>query len=91
MFQQLRPRELCERAIGSLSHQKQSPSHLNFLSKVINSNLGLNDLRGTVEMSCGCGRSPTGKCVGWHKLTEEEYKQKLREYKAKKTKKAQAA
>ena len=21
---------------------------------------------------CGCGRSPTGKCVGWHNLTEEE-------------------
>ena len=52
---------------------------------------GLNFLRGTVEMSCGCGRSPTGKCVGWHKLTEEEYKQKLREYEAKKAEKAQAA
>jgi hypothetical protein len=24
--------------------------------------------------SCGCGRSPTGKCVGWHGLTEEAYK-----------------
>jgi hypothetical protein len=22
---------------------------------------------------CGCGRSPTGKCCGWHKLTEEMY------------------
>lgn len=22
---------------------------------------------------CGCGRSPTGKCIGWHKLTEEMY------------------
>ena len=30
-------------------------------------------------MSCGCGRSPTGKCVGWHALTEEQYKQKLAE------------
>ena len=27
-------------------------------------------------MSCTCGRSPTGKCVGWHKLSEEEYKNK---------------
>ena len=27
-------------------------------------------------MSCGCGRSPTGKCIGWHKLSEEEYKKK---------------
>ena len=25
---------------------------------------------------CGCGRSPTGKCVGWHTLTEEEYLEK---------------
>ena len=24
-------------------------------------------------MSCTCGRSPTGKCVGWHNLSEEEY------------------
>lgn len=23
--------------------------------------------------SCGCGRSPTGKCIGWHGLTEEGY------------------
>ena len=23
--------------------------------------------------TCGCGRSPTGDCVGWHMLTEEEY------------------
>jgi len=22
---------------------------------------------------CGCGRSPTGKCVGWHGLTEEAF------------------
>lgn len=22
---------------------------------------------------CGCGRSPTGKCVGLHKLTDEEW------------------
>ena len=22
---------------------------------------------------CGCGRSPTGNCMGWHALTEEEY------------------
>ena len=23
--------------------------------------------------TCGCGRSPTGMCKGWHGLTEEEY------------------
>lgn len=22
---------------------------------------------------CGCGRSPTGDCMGWHALTEEKY------------------
>ena len=27
-------------------------------------------------MSCTCGRSPTGKCVGWHNLSEEDYKNK---------------
>ena len=29
---------------------------------------------------CGCGRSPTGKCCGWHGLTEEAYKAKKDEY-----------
>ena len=28
----------------------------------------------TEKNTCGCGRSPTGKCIGWHNLTEEEYK-----------------
>ena len=31
-------------------------------------------------MSCGCGRSPTGECIGWHDLTEEEYQMALEEY-----------
>lgn len=31
------------------------------------------------DKDCGCGRSPTGKCVGWHNLTNEQYeKQKAR-------------
>lgn len=29
---------------------------------------------------CGCGRSPTGKCCGWHALTEDAYQQRLSEY-----------
>ena len=29
---------------------------------------------------CGCGRSPTGKCVGWHGLTEEQYQEALEKY-----------
>ena len=32
------------------------------------------------ENTCGCGRSPTGKCIGWHALSEEDYKKKLEEY-----------
>ena len=31
--------------------------------------------------SCGCGRSPTGKCIGWHGLTEEGFKEALEKYK----------
>ena len=33
---------------------------------------------------CGCGRSPTGKCIGWHGLTEQQYQVKLAEYIAEK-------
>lgn len=32
---------------------------------------------------CGCGRSPTGKCIGWHGLTEDEFRIKLAEHDAK--------
>jgi hypothetical protein len=32
---------------------------------------------------CGCGRSPTGNCIGWHNLTEEQYKEKKSAYEAK--------
>jgi len=27
-----------------------------------------------------CGRSPVGRCIGWHKLTEELYQKALIEY-----------
>ena len=30
--------------------------------------------------TCGCGRSPTGRCMGWHSLEEDEYLQKLNEF-----------
>lgn len=33
--------------------------------------------------NCGCGRSPTGKCIGWHGLDEDEYRQQLAIYEAK--------
>ena len=29
---------------------------------------------------CGCGRSPTGKCIGWHGLTEEQYADRKEKY-----------
>jgi hypothetical protein len=37
-----------------------------------------------VLAECGCGRSPTGNCVGWHDLTEEQYVEKKAAYEAKK-------
>lgn len=33
---------------------------------------------------CGCGRSPTGKCIGWHSLSEDEYQEKLKAFEDKK-------
>lgn len=32
------------------------------------------------KYTCGCGRSPTGQCIGWHALTEQAYLAKLAEY-----------
>ena len=29
---------------------------------------------------CGCGRSPTGYCIGWHGLSEEEFQDALEKY-----------
>tara|TARA_Y100000022_G_scaffold120112_1_gene103794 strand:- start:302 stop:505 length:204 start_codon:yes stop_codon:yes gene_type:complete len=37
---------------------------------------------------CGCGRSPTGNCMGWHALSEEEYKEKKAAYEASHAEKA---
>ena len=31
--------------------------------------------------TCGCGRSPTGDCIGWHSLTEESFQAELEKYK----------
>ena len=28
---------------------------------------------------CGCGCSPVGHCIGWHGLTEDEFRQCLAE------------
>ena len=37
---------------------------------------------------CSCGRSPTGKCVGWHSLSEEQYLEKKSVYDARQTAKS---
>jgi hypothetical protein len=37
---------------------------------------------------CSCGRSPTGKCVGWHSLSEEQYQEKKSAYDARQTSKS---
>ena len=37
--------------------------------------------------NCGCGRSPTSKCIGWHSLSEEEYLKKKENYETNKNKK----
>jgi hypothetical protein len=36
--------------------------------------------RPEVAGKCGCGRSPTGLCCGWHALTESAYQERLAEY-----------
>jgi hypothetical protein len=40
--------------------------------------------------TCGCGRSPTGNCIGWHGLSEEEFRQRLAEYEDQKSKDQQS-
>lgn len=45
--------------------------------------LNRNEEREELVMECGCGRSPTGKCCGWHALSEEEYEQELMKLEAK--------
>jgi hypothetical protein len=30
--------------------------------------------------ACGCGRSPNGKCIGWHALSLQEYEDALVKY-----------
>ena len=40
-----------------------------------------------INIDCGCGRSPTGECIGWHNLSEEEYQKKLKEYEKNKSEK----
>lgn len=55
-------------------------SHLTY---VLNAGKVLQLHRSEIKMSCTCGRSPTGKCVGWHKLSEAEFEEKKAAWDAK--------
>jgi hypothetical protein len=48
--------------------------------------------QGIITMSeapkCGCSRSPTGNCIGWHALSEEDYQVKKAVYEARQVEKA---
>ena len=48
-------------------------------------------MKETDMSDCGCGRSPTDKCVGWHNITEEQYQEKKAAYEAKQAAKSSAA
>ena len=32
------------------------------------------------KVACSCGRSPVGRCVGWHKLSDKRWIETLAEY-----------
>lgn len=40
-------------------------------------------MENTKTGTCGCGRSPTGDCIGWHSLSEEQYELELGKYREK--------
>jgi len=49
---------------------------------LLNTNASCDGQGGMNDMSkCGCGRSPTGMCKGWHGLTAEEFEAKLEKFK----------
>ena len=41
----------------------------------------------TKANECGCGRSVTGKCMGWHDLPEEKFLEKKEAYLARRAEK----
>lgn len=40
-----------------------------------------------VGNTCGCGRSPSGYCCGWHALSEEDYRIELAKFEDRKNRK----
>ena len=43
---------------------------------------GIKGIPPHTKFLCSCGRSPIGRCVGWHKFTEERYMEVSAEYQA---------
>jgi hypothetical protein len=58
---------------------RQRPTDLKAFSANYDTIFGKKDMQVRVKEDseefgkCGCGRSPTGYCIGWHGLTEEGY------------------
>ena len=52
------------------------PDGLEIISGLISTSVGLSIFK-KVAMASGCVRSPKGKCIGWHALSEEEYQNEL--------------
>ena len=65
---------------------KQRPTNLNAYSANYDAIFGKKDMQIRVKEDnkdfgkCGCGRSPNGKCIGWHSLTEEQFQERLEKY-----------
>ena len=65
---------------------KQRPTNLNAYSANYDAIFGKKDMQIRVKEDpkefgkCGCGRSPNGKCIGWHGLTEEQFQERLEKY-----------
>jgi hypothetical protein len=65
---------------------KQRPTNLNAYNANYDAIFGKKDMQIRVKEDpkefgkCGCGRSPTGKCIGWHGLTEEQFQERLEKY-----------
>jgi hypothetical protein len=55
------------------------------LSLIIGKNRGK---RMDKASECGCGRSPTGNCIGWHSLSDLEYQVKRATYEKRQAEKA---
>jgi hypothetical protein len=67
---------------------RQRPTDLKAFSANWEATFGKKDMQVRVKEdtsqigNCGCGRSPTGKCIGWHGLNEEQLKAAQEKYAA---------